>query len=384
MPQQTDHLRVLLVTSLVAGGIGQHVRQLARGLASRSQQISVAAPQTVIEQFQLHEFSDSAAAFEVGSRPSLAADRRALSALTQRMVGQDVVHAHGVRAGALAVFARRRLMATEAQDIPALVVTLHNAAPERGLSRVIHQQLQRVVAKGSDLILAVSPDLAAEITAGLDVACELAVVPAVPKPREDLTPAQAQALRTELGLGHDQTIFVTAARLTRQKGLTRLLEAVARLAREQGPLNARWLIAGDGPDRARLQARITNEGLPIDLLGHRTDVPSLLALADVAVSAARWEGQPVWIQEALHAGCAIVATNVGGTNTVLAGAGWLVDGDDRGVASGLRYAFAELLADPREQLAWAERARARSGQLPTADDALDAVLLAYGSVGAAI
>ena len=83
-------------------------------------------------------------------------------------------------------------------------------------------------------------------------------------------------------------------------------------------------MAGDGPLRAPLQARIDAEHLPVRLLGHRDDVPDLLAAADVVVSSAVWEGQPVGIQEALHAGAAVVATDVGGTGAVVGDAALLV------------------------------------------------------------
>ena len=68
------------------------------------------------------------------------------------------------------------------------------------------------------------------------------------------------------------------------------------------------------------------------LLGHRDDVPDLLAAADVVVSSAVWEGQPVGLQEALHAGAAVVATDVGGTAAVVGDAALLVPPADAGLA----------------------------------------------------
>lgn len=382
MPSVTRTRRILFVTGLVAGGIGAHVQQLTTGLRAAGQQVCVAAPTSVLNQFDLAGFANTELPFEVGSRPSLAKDRKALIALTDQMRDQDVVHAHGVRAGALAVLARRRLQTHEGGHLPVLVVTLHNAAPEKGASRLIHQQLQRVVARGADLVLAVSPDLQAEMVRFQAKRTALAVVPANPPPSSEDVPA-TQSIRQELGVSADEILLVTAARLTAQKGLPRLLEAVAQVTSNAPGLKAKWVVAGDGPDRARLQTRIQEHGLPITLLGHRGDLPALLAAADVAVSTARWEGQPVWMQEALQAGCAIIATDVGGTDTVLDGAGWLVPGEGERVVSGLVEAMTQLIDDADQRAVWSQRSVIRAAELPTVDEALAAILGAYDSVGGA-
>ena len=128
-------------------------------------------------------------------------------------------------------------------------------------------------------------------------------------------PTSGSAARTALA--------VVVARLAPQKGLDLLLDAHRELAAGE-PLDLVTVVAGDGPLREPLQARIDAEHLPVRLLGHRDDVPDLLAAADVVVSSAVWEGQPVGIQEALHAGAAVVATDVGGTGAVVGDAALLV------------------------------------------------------------
>src|SRR5437868_3045826 len=71
-------------------------------------------------------------------------------------------------------------------------------------------------------------------------------------------------------------------------------------------------IAGAGPLEDALSARIESEELPVHLLGRRSDVPALLAAADIAVVSSVWEGQPLIVQEILRAGRPLVATRVGG------------------------------------------------------------------------
>ena len=94
----------------------------------------------------------------------------------------------------------------------------------------------------------------------------------------------------------------------------------------------------------------------------------------MVVSAARWEGQPVWLQEALSVGAAIVATDVGGTEAVLDGAGVLVPGDD---ADALGAAMTALLRDEVLRADLRTKALIRAAELPTAEDAAHAALSAY-------
>src|SRR5699024_9668481 len=131
----------------------------------------------------------------------------------------------------------------------------------------------------------------------------------------------------------DALEVLVIARLAPQKGLHDLLDAAARLGDGAG---VRIRIAGEGPLHEELAARIRAEALPVELLGRREDVPELLAAADLVVSAARWEGQPVALQEALQAGRAILATDAGGTRWVTGEAACLVPvGDARALAAAI-------------------------------------------------
>ena len=122
-----------------------------------------------------------------------------------------------------------------------------------------------------------------------------------------------------------------------------------------------------GPLRDALQARIDAEHLPVRLLGHRDDVPDLLAAADVVVSSAVWEGQPVGIQEALHAGAAVVATDVGGTGAVVGDAALLVPVDD---PVSLSRAVRDVVLHGAVRDNLRSKAVERAAHLPTEADAL--------------
>ena len=349
---------ILMVTAVVAGGVGRHVEQLTRSLVDLGHVVVVACPPVVAARFGLTEAGAQHVPLEIDSSPRPQRDRRTVATLREAMADVDVVHAHGVRAGALSVLAR-----TGAH--PPLVVTTHNTAPEGRLAAVVHWNLDRVVCRGADLILGVSGDLceSAWERGAKDVGA--AVVPAA-----TATPTKSRdEVRHELGLQDGVPLAVAVGRLAPQKGFDRLLDALT--AAGTTAEDALVVIAGEGPQAQALERRIDRADLPVRLLGHR---PDLLAAADVVVSAARWEGQPVWLQEALSVGAAIVATDVGGTEAVLDGAGVLVPGDD---ADALGAAMTALLRDEVLRADLRTKALIRAAELPTAEDAAHAALSAY-------
>lgn len=388
-------MKILLVTGLVAGGVGRHVAMLTRGLTTAGHTVVVACPEAVATQFGLSDLGAAHVRLEVGARPHPLRDRAALIRLRELLTTCDVVHAHGLRAGALAALAR------SANTTPRLVVTSHNGPPplpSRGrggpslpgalAARLLYGQLERLVCRRADLLLAVSPDLLGRARSKGADATALAIVPAAPVRGRDRRSARA-GLEAELGLAAGDLIVLSVGRLAPQKQMGALISAMVRVGAE-APGNAGrpvLLIAGDGPDRAALQRRLdlaeTTEALDARLLGHRDDVPALLAAADVVVSAAQWEGQPVWLQEALALGTPIVATDVGGTRQVVGEAALLVPPIQGAEGEKvLAVAIALALADPQVRADLRGRALIRAAQLPTEADAITAALTAYCSAAA--
>jgi glycosyltransferase involved in cell wall biosynthesis len=165
-------------------------------------------------------------------------------------------------------------------------------------------------------------------------------------------------------------------RLAAQKGFDVLLDAAAQWRDlEPVPLLA---IAGDGPLAGELRSRAASLGVDAAFLGRRGDVPELLAASAVFVLPSRWEGQPLILQEALRAGAAIVATRVGGIPDLVGDdAALLVPPDDaHGLAAAVRMVLTDVSLSGRLRAA----ASRRGAALPTADDAVAAVLAAYAQV----
>jgi glycosyltransferase involved in cell wall biosynthesis len=120
------------------------------------------------------------------------------------------------------------------------------------------------------------------------------------------------------------------------------------------------LIAGSGVEEQRLREQIGEAGLEetVLLLGTRTDVPDLLAAADVAVCCSDFEGTPLSVMEYMAAGKPVVATRVGGLPELIEHGvhGLLFESRD---VAGLAGAIGELLGDQERRTRFGERARVR-------------------------
>ena len=356
---QVGRRRILQVCGSAAGGVRAHLADCARLLAADGHDVIVEAPAAVLDGLDIEPAR--AEPLEIGPRPSLN-DTLAVARLRRLGRRADVLHAHGLRAGALAALAlgRRRRGRTR------LVVTLHNLTVGGRLTTLVGDRLERLIARRAELVLAVSPDLAERAQDLGTPHVELAIIPAVP-PQQPAEPGASAAAASEDAWPRSGARLLTVARLAPQKGLPLLLEAAAILSREvdAGRLAAfTWALAGDGPGREEAAERIAAEQLPVTLLGRRTDAPALMEAADVVVQTSLWEGQPLTIQEALRAGTAIVATDVGGTAVTARGGAVLVDPQAQAIAEALRT----LLSDPEARTRAAERAQAAARGLPGLED----------------
>jgi glycosyltransferase involved in cell wall biosynthesis len=377
-------LRVALVLGTSAGGVGRHVYSVAAGLTARGAHVVVLGPPETEELFGFTGTGARFAPVEISDRPRPARDGRAVARLRRLLRGTpghaargsggaQVVHAHGLRAGGLAVAALAGIVPGPlrfSRGRPPLVVTLHNAVIAGGVTAVAYGALERIVARGAAAVLGVSPDLEDRMRALGAREVGRALVPA-PPPTRSPGPAERAEVRAELGIG-DRPLILTVGRLAHQKGLPTLLDAAAGwTARTSPPLVA---IVGDGPLENELRGRIETEGLPVRLLGRRQDVPALLAAADVVVVPSVWEGQPLVVQEALRAGRPLIATRVGGIPDLVEDAALLVPPGDAGA---LRDAVAQVLDDSALAVRLGAAAVRRAAALPTEDAAVQQLLTLY-------
>jgi glycosyltransferase involved in cell wall biosynthesis len=273
-----------------------------------------------------------------------------------------------MRAGALTVLARSLVPGSRR---PGIVVTVHNAPPDGGASALVYRVLERVVARGADLVLCVSPDLERRMRAAGAGRVERAVIAA-----PDAAPGPAARAGPAPVAPAGRPVVLAVGRLARQKGFGVLLEAAARWRDlDPAPLVA---IAGDGPLAGELRARAAGLGLDALFLGRRDDVPALLAAAAVFVLPSRWEGQPLVLQEALRACVPVVATQVGGVPWLTGedAAVLVPSGDARALAAAVRSVLTGAPLAARLKAA----AAVRAATLPSEADAVSAALNACARV----
>ena len=183
------------------------------------------------------------------------------------------------------------------------------------------------------------------------------VLNGVPDPSGD-----GKALRASLGLTHSDVLLVAVGNLIERKGHAVLLKALAEIRSTDPDLDWHVAIAGEGVERPALERLAAEPGLVgrVHLLGHRSDVPDVLAAADIFVMPSIWEGLPLAVLEAMFAGCAVVASDVSGIPEAIPTpeVGRLVPPGD---ATALAVALRPLLREARlrQDLGNAARTRAR-------------------------
>ena len=216
-----------------------------------------------------------------------------------------------------------------------------------GAKRQTHHALYTLGSGRVDGLIAVSPEVKESIPATMAgiSADKIVVITNGVDTRRYRQSAEREATRAQLGLSAGERVVAVVATFKTQKGHRYLIEA-ARNPASEFP-NARYLLIGDGELRSEIEGQIAAAGLEASfcLLGTRSDVPNLLAAADLFVLPSLWEGLPMALIEAMAAGLPVVATDVSGTRGVMlhGETGLLVPPGD---AAALAQAIAALLAEP--------------------------------------
>jgi glycosyltransferase involved in cell wall biosynthesis len=178
----------------------------------------------------------------------------------------------------------------------------------------------------------------------------------------DLTrfnPEVEGTLHQELGVDPEVALVGMISVLRSWKGHATFLDAAARLLGDS-KRPVRFVIVGDGPGRDELAGKIAQAPWKdhVTLLGHRANVPNILASLDVLVLPSyAHEGIPQIVLQAQAMSCAVVATTIGGIPEVVEDGvtGLLVAPRD---AEALAEKIAALLDDPELDARLGQAARA--------------------------
>ncbi len=302
-------MRILrVITRLAGGGPSRHVLALHRTLREQGLDTWLAAGDCEPGETSMEYLCTPADAViripGLRRRPHLTDDVRALGALVQwmRRIRPDVVHTHTAKAGALGRIAARLAR------VPAVVHTFHGHVM-RGYfppltSRLI-QGAERALAGLTDGIVTLSEGLRQEMVTNLGTG-HAARVHAIPLGL-DLTQLSALPLPP---MPWDAPVVAWIGRMVPVKNLPLLAEVIAATLKRLP--QARFLLAGDGPERAILAQTAERFPQSVELLPWTENPAALIGRAHLLLLTSRNEGTPVALLEGLAAGRRFVATAVGG------------------------------------------------------------------------
>ena len=256
-----------------------------------------------------------------------------------------VVHTHGFRPDVLDAAIARYL------GIPT-VTTVHGFTGG-GWRLALYERIQRLAFRRFDAVVAVSRPLAHRLAADGVPRDRVHLVPNAYTPTTALR--DRLAARRALSLPVDRFIIGWVGRLTPEKGLDVMVDALVRLS----TLPVSLSVVGDGPERSSLVDRAAERGLSARITWHGIvrDAASVLPAFDVIVLSSRTEGCPIVLLEAMAARVPIVATRVGGVPDVVTPADALLAPSED--AASLAGAIVDVYHNRRPAAARAATAYAR-------------------------
>jgi glycosyltransferase involved in cell wall biosynthesis len=285
----------------------------------------------------------------------LRAGRLAADLVARREI--DIVH--GLGASVLGYARRRARLRAPLVLNPQGLEEFGATDPSRaGLKRAAYLPLRVAVtacARAADRVIATDRSLEPSIREHLRVGSDRMVV--IPNALDlawvnSLASASdAARIRASSAVAPDETVLLSVGRLEENKGFQVLAAALAALGQHGGTLSSttwRWVVAGDGPFRTRLEQAVARTGLAAHVLfaGRPSDrdLHAWYEAADLFVHPTLYEGSSLVTLEAMAHRRAVVATRAGGLpDKVRPGVnGWLVPpGDPSALAAALSGALGD-------------------------------------------
>lgn len=331
---------VRVITRLNVGGPARQALLLSRHLAEDypTQLIAgTAAP----EEGELEDPEVNLRRVPLVRNPHPIHDVQSFLLIRRLLSGSRLVHSHMAKAGALA-----RLAASSIRPRPKIVHTFHGHVLQGYFSPRVQSfyiQLERKLARLSDCLVAVSPEVRDEL---LDLRIGTPHQYRVISLGFELepffrTPQSTGTIRAHFGLSAAVPLVGIVGRLAPIKDHEQALLALRPLA------GAHLAIVGDGERREALERRVRELDMEerVHFAGWQTEMADVMADLDVVILTSRNEGTPVSLIEASAAGKPVVSTNVGGVRSVVEHevSGFLCTSGD---VNCLSFSIHRLLSDP--------------------------------------
>lgn len=229
----------------------------------------------------------------------------------------DVVHSHMFHSNILSRLVR---LTTR---VPKLISTVHNTY-EGGVFRML---AYRLTDKLADISTNVSEQAVNEFVrkGAVKSGRMVTISNGIDTNKFNFSSNARNKIRRELAVGDESMLLLSVGRLHIQKDYQNLLNAAALLKELRQDFKV--FIVGDGLLRDSIYSLIKELNLEsfVELLGMRSDVPSLMSAADVFVLSSAWEGFGLVVAEAMSCQRVVVATDCGGVAEVVGIHGFLVE-----------------------------------------------------------
>lgn len=244
----------------------------------------------------------------------------------------DIIHTHtpmGSFVTRIAAMGARKRMHTR------VIYTAHGFHFFKGAPKInwlLFYPVEKLLARKTDTLITINKEDYEIATEKFNT--DVRYVPGVgidnKKFSSPLTITEKTILRSSLSLKDSDFVMIYPAELSKRKRQLWLIEVLKETIIANSSMHL--LLPGRDSMHGKCQARVKELGLEknIHFPGFRTDIPQLLMISDLAVSAAKQEGLPVNIMEAMYVGLPVVVTNCRGNADLITenSQGELVDIDD--------------------------------------------------------
>ena len=305
-------MQILHVLGKSYGGIRQHVAELDKELQKRGIESVLAGPAEVMIGLAEQEF-----VIPTPTPKKPLSILRSVKILRKASRNSDILHAHGVTAGYLLWFSQIGL--PKSAGIKPIVLTTHNIAHRKvlGWTYYIVKPFQTFILKRATRIIC--PSQFAFDRLGLNKKMKektsiiLPVSPIFDEEQKSKALSETESIRKDYSISLDDILLVCLARISPDKDLETLVDAVAIATKKVGSL--KLLIAGRGSKREteKLESCIAKKGIEkqVKLVGFVTSPEKLLGACDLAVLSSTCETVPLVLLESLQLGIPMLMTDVG-------------------------------------------------------------------------
>jgi glycosyltransferase involved in cell wall biosynthesis len=243
-----------------------------------------------------------------------------------RRIQPDIVHTHSAKAGILGRFAGYSVRGKWAENLPAIVHTIHGLAFHPYQSKWLNKfyiAIEKSAAKRTDSVISVADAMTAQaLAAGIGQPEQFVTAYSAIEEEdflESIPREQKNDFRRKYAIPENAIVLITIARLFMLKGHDYIIESARQLSKRFG--NAMWLFVGDGnlADQYKEQVRQLGLAEKIRFTGllPPSEIPLAIQSSDILVHCSLREGLARTLPQAMLCGRPAISFDVDGAREVV-------------------------------------------------------------------